>query len=121
MDAPFLRRVGSLIRRRALEELSVVDTVSARVWLLVVDQATHKQPQCTTHSAISRFGTACQCLAASEMPPSGLPNRRRSWQGYAREGSDTPGRREPTECERGRAECSGPSLHVRPRRSAEVW
>ena len=53
-------------------------------------------------------------LCTPWMPPSGLPHRRRSRQGDAREGSGTPGRREPTECERCRADCSGPSLHVRP-------
>ena len=33
--------------------------------------------------------------------------------GDAREGSDTPGRREPKECEKGGPKCSGPSLHER--------
>ena len=43
-DAPFSRRCGSLIRRRALGELGVGDTVSACMWLLVGDQAMHRQP-----------------------------------------------------------------------------
>ena len=40
--------------------------------------------------------------------------------GDAREGSDTPGRREPEECERGRAEVLGTFSARVPRRSASV-
>ena len=91
----FLRRCGSVIRRRALAQ-----SVRACVCWSVIRPRTDTS-LCTTHSAITRFGTTCQFLAAR-----GRVTREK--------GVTRPDDASPRNARVVGPKCSGPSLHVRP-------